>query len=354
MNFKKLMCLGLLLNLSSVYADTEISGLTLSGEAAFDYNLVSTGDKAIPGAGGAKDNEYRLNYAQLLIKKEVDKFSFFSRLFYLPTTYDTNGSEATANLGTLYQLELFYKVTPKLEVGFGRFLTTLGYESPLRTINHTYNYTISRQTLYPGYADGVRAKYHFRKNIIAYLSSYNRFANSSFGEDNSSSKATEASVRGAFGDLTLFAGYITSRDTNTVEKVDNKATSIWAAYKFLEKASAILTYEDRSADSENTSMKYTQSLSGTLTYDLSNHHLVFRYEYVTGANDINAINGAADFKDADQINSITLTDRIALNEHLNLYLEYRGDHANKKAFEKDSGSIVKNASMFTLGAIAYF
>lgn len=352
MNFKRAFFLLASLSLSA--HAVEYDGLSVSGEAAFDYNLVTTGDQPIAGAGGGKDNQYRLNYAQLVLKKEVDKLSFFSRLFYFPTTYDTGGTESTANLGILQQLEVFYKVTPQLEVGFGRFLTTLGYESPFRTNNFTYNYTISRQTLYPGYAEGLRARYFAHKYLTASLSSYNRFANSSFGDDNSTSKATELSLTSKFEKVTLFAGYITSRDTNTVQKVDNKAASVWAAYNFLENATFVATFENRSADTKDSALKYTQSISGTLAYVMGIHNLAARYEMVTGADNINAINAAADFKTADRVNSITLTDKIAIDKNVNLYLEYRGNHADEKAFVKDNGGIVKNASMITLGAIAHF
>lgn len=353
MNFKKKSLLLAGLIFSNVHA-YEVEGLKVSGEAAFDYNLVSTGDEAIPAAGGGKDNQYRFNYAQLLLKKDVEKLSFFSRLFYLPTTYDTNGNQNTANLGVLYQLEVFYKLAPKLDIGFGRFLTTMGYESPFRTNNLTYNYTISRQTLYPGYADGLRARYFAHKYLTANLSSYNRFANSSFGDDNSTSKATEISLTGTIQDFTWFAGYITSRDTNATEKVDNTGASVWFSYKFWENFNFVATFENRTSDTKDSALLYTQSISGTLAYTMGIHNFAARYEHVTGADNINAINGAADFKTANRVNSITLTDKIAIDKNLNLYLEYRGNHADDKAFVKDTGSTVSDASMFTIGAIAHF
>lgn len=353
MNFKKKSLLLVGLIFSNAYA-YEVEGINVSGEAAFDYNLVSTGNVAIPASGGAKDNEYRFNYAQLLLKKDADKLSFFSRLFYLPTTYDTGGNQSTANLGVLYQLEVFYKLSPKLVVGFGRFLTTMGYESPFRTNNFTYNYTISRQTLYPGYADGLRAKYFAHKYLTLNLSSYNRFANSSFGDDNSTSKATEASLTGTIENFTWFAGYITSRDTSLTEKVDNTGASVWLSYKFWENATLVTSFENRTSDKKDSALLYTQSLSGTLAYTWGACNFAARYEQVTGADNINAINGAADFKTANRVNSITLTNKFAVDKNLNLYLEYRGDHADDKAFVKDTGSTVRNASMFTLGAIAHF
>lgn len=348
---KSLVLTGLIFSNAYAY---DVGGIDVAGEAAFDYNMVSTNDEPIPAAGGAKDNQYRFNYAQLLLKKDVDKLSFFSRLFYLPTTYDTGGNQSTANLGVLYQLEVFYKFSPKLDVGFGRFLTTMGYESPFRTHNLTYNYTISRQTLYPGYADGLRAKYYAHKYLTVNLSSYNRFANSSFGDDNSTSKATEISLKGSADNFIWFAGYITSRDTNQTQKVDNTGTSVWLAYKFWKDITFVATFENRTSDTKDSALLYTQSLSGTLAYTWGLHNFAARFERVTGADNINKINGAADFKTADRVNSITLTDKIAVDKNLNLYLEYRGDHADEKAFTKDSGSIVKNASMFTLGAIAHF
>lgn len=355
MNLKKILTLTLACSIFTLSVQAEeIGGVNVTGEAAFDYNLVTLKNQSIPGGGGAKDNQYRFNYAQLILKKETEKLNFFGRLFYLPTEYESNGKQSTSNLGVLNQLEIFYKVDSKLQVGFGRFLTSLGYESPFRTVNHTYNYTISRQTLYPGYAEGLRAKYHFTPEILAIVSSYNRFADSTFGDDNSTSKATEAAITGTSGKLRWYAGYITSRDNNLTEKVDNKGASIWGAYKFSDPFSFIATYENRSADTKASAMKYTQSFTGTLVYVLGINNLALRYEHVRGANDINAINAAADFKTADKVESITLTDKIAIHENLNLYVEYRTDKADEKAFVKGNGGIVRNASMLTLGAIAHF
>lgn len=280
---------------------------------------------------------------------------FFGRLTYIPTSYTVSGTQTnTENLGVLKQIEFFYKILPKLHIGFGRFLTTFGYESPMRSNNLTYNYSIARQTLYPIYAEGIRAKYVAHEYVTLTLSNYNKLPDASFGDDNKSSKATEAALSGTIGKFAWYGGFLTSRDEKDLEKVDNKATSLWISYVFRENFSLIGTYDNRSSQKDSDNKDYAQSMSGTLAYRLEKHNLYFRFETVTGAKDINEINGSADYLNGDKVQSLTLGDKFVIHKNLYLYAEYRRDHVDKKAFMTHGGSPAKDMTLVTLGAIARF
>ena len=332
----------------------EIEGIQFNGEAVFDYNF-STSQEAPPALGGAQDNQYRFNSAQLIASKDMEKLSFFTRLTYIPTSYNMGGTQtSTESIGVLKQFEFFYKFTPQLQLGFGRFLTTFGYESPMRSNNIAYNYTIARQTLYPIYAEGIRAKYQFSKRLNLTVSNYNRIPEATYGDDNTSSKATEASLSGTIGKFAWFGGYIHSRDENNDEKVNNNGVSLWSSYALMNNLSVIGTYDNRSSKKDDLGKKYAQSLSGTLAYRFQNQNFYVRHEVVTGAGEITAINGAADYKGADQVTSLTIGNKYVLHENLYLYAEYRNDSSDKKSFSTQGESLSKNLTVLTLGAIARF
>lgn len=331
----------------------EISGLTVNGEAAMDYNFLSSQDTP-PALGGAKDNQYRFNSAQLTLKKDIEQLYIFSRLTYVPTTYTVSGTTtSTENLGVLKQFEFFYRLLPNLHIGFGRFLTTFGFESPMRNTNITYNYSIARQTLYPIYAEGIRAKYFITNEVTLTASNYNRIPDATFGDDNTSSKATEVALSGTHSKFAWYAGYITSRDEQNLEKVDNKGLSFWTSYVF-DNFSLIGTYDNRSSKKESAGLYYSQSFSGTVSYRLNAFNFYARQEIVSGASDINKINGSADFKDSDKIDSLTLGTRFTAHENLYLYAEFRRDRADEKTYLTKGGNLTKDLSVITLGAIARF
>lgn len=155
MKFLRVVVLGCLLGGANAQA-ADLAGITVNGEVAFDYNFLSSKAAGIPNTGAATNETYRLNSAQILFKKETDQMNFLARLAYVPTAVVTTAApeaKTTYNLGTLDQVEAFYKVTPQFHVGFGRFLTTMGYESLLKSENSTYNNTIAYQTIVPGYGE---------------------------------------------------------------------------------------------------------------------------------------------------------------------------------------------------------
>lgn len=332
----------------------EVNGIQFSGEAVFDYNFL-TSKGAPPALGGAQDNQYRFNSAQLIASKDMEQFYFFARLTYVPTSYKVSEAQtSTESIGVLKQFDFFYKVTPKLHIGFGRFLTTFGYESPMRSNNIAYNYSIARQTLYPIYAEGIRAKYQFFKSLNLTVSNYNRIPEATYGDDNSSAKATEVSLSGIIGKLAWFSGYIRSRDEQNEEKVNNDGVSLWSSYTLLDNLSLIGTYDHRSSKKDGQGKKFAQSFSGTIAYRFHSQSLYVRHEIVTGAGKIDEINGSADFKDANRVTSLTLGNKFTLNENLYLYAELRNDHSDKKSFSTKGESLTENLTLLTLGAIARF
>lgn len=332
----------------------EFNDLTVNGEAAFDYDFHTSQDNP-PALGGMKNNQYRFNLAQLTVKKNMEKMYFMSRLQYTPTTYTTTGSNtATESIGVLRQLEVYYKATEDLHVGFGRFLTTFGFESPMRSYNIAYNYSIARQTLYPIYAEGVRAKYIASKHLTFIGSNYNRLPDATYGDDNPSSKATELAALLSAGNVNAYLGYINSRDRNQNGRVNNQGMSFWTSYVLKDTYSFVATYDSRTSSRAHERTNFSQSFSGTINYKNQNQNYYGRFEHVTGAKNINAINGFADFKNAGTVNSFTLGHKYSLTENIFLYGEYRNDKATDKAYLTRGGSYVRNVTALTLGAILHF
>jgi hypothetical protein len=339
--------------LASVSAHAvDVSGISMKGEVYFDYNAFDNQSNAMPNVGGAKNDEFRLNTAQILITKETEKISFMTRLAYQPTDIVNNQGATAADqtrskydIGTLDQMELFYKVMPNLQIGFGRFLTTMGYESLLKSENVTYGNTIAYQAIVPGYGEGLRAKYVANEMLTATVTSMNKVYDPSLGENNNS-KATEASVTGTMGALTWFGGY--QFGTNNVAGVrdDVTVTSIWASYKLAENILGAITFDNKTSKLDNESLNWSSSYSAVGSYGIGINNLALRWEHVEGAGSISYA--------ADKIDSITLTDKVTLTENLKLYAEIRNDISNDDAFLDKDGDATKSVLMGTLGAVASF
>ena len=90
-----------------------------------------------------------------------------------------------------------------------------------------------------------------------------------------------------------------------------------------------------------------------MTYKLWMNNFGVRYEMVRGAMHL-LESDATVYGSADKVDSLTLTDKIALNDNFKVYAEYRADHADQKSFKDEDGNGTEYASMFTLGAVASF
>lgn len=334
----------------------DISGVIVNGEAGFDYNLLSSKDKNIPFTSGANEQTYRLNTAQAVIKKDTEQFSLLGRLAYSQTQYSPDGTtKNVANFGTLDQLELFYRPNNTLYLGFGRFLTTMGFESLMKSENYFYNNTIAYQGIVPGYGEGLRARWVPVESFTATISTYNQATYGAFGDDYTPTKATEASLTGFTGNFTWFAGYLFGKDgAAPADRTEKTATSVWAQYKFMENGLVALTYDSRTHNTNEQGTKWSDSASIVLTYPILINNLGLRYEHVRGAGELVDLSSGLNYGSADQINSWTATDRIVLTENLNLYVEYRFDQADAECFFDGNGNPSKIASLFTLGALAHF
>ncbi len=354
---------------TSVSRAADIAGLTVNGEASFDYYMLSSKDKATPFIGGASNETYRLNQAQILIKKETEQISFLSRLVYSPTSYLTSaksdgaGGVTTtsnkANLGTMDQLEVFYKPTPSIYVGFGRFLTTMGFESLLKSENYTYGNTIAFQGIVPGYGEGLRAKYIPGEYLTATVSTYNQANYNAFGDDYTPTKTTEVSATGLWGNFSWYAGYYFGKDgAAPLDRTERTASSVWASYK-LDPVLFAITYDSRTTKPDISGTKWSDSTSVLVSYQSAVSATIIntvtaRYEMVRGAGELIDLASGATYGAANKVNSFTLSDKIALNEYFKLYVEYRLDRADEDAFFDSNGNPTKNASILALGAVASF
>lgn len=358
MKLLRVVMLGCLVASANAHA-ADLAGITVNGEVAFDYNFLSTKDNGIPNTGAATNETYRLNSAQILLKKETDQINFLARLAYLPTSVVTTAApeaKTTYNLGTLDQIEAYYKVTPQFHIGFGRFLTTMGYESLLKSENSTYNNTIAYQSIVPGYGEGLRLRYIAGDWLTATLSTYNQSTYSAWGDDYTPTKTTELSATGVLGNFTWFGGYYLGTDSGATAKVEKSASSVWAAYKFADNFSLAITYDSRTFTPDGEHAHWADSTSAVLSYGLNQHNLALRYEMVRGANELVDPVTFATYGNADKVNSLTVTDKIALTENFKVYAEYRMDQADEDVFADEDGNAnsKKDASMITLGAIASF
>lgn len=332
----------------------DFSGITVNGEAAFDFNFVSSKSANYPNSDGnglSLGNEsYRLAKAQLLLKKETDDISFTGRLAYTPMSYNDGSKTTKAYFGALEQMELFYKINPQLQIGFGRFLTTMGYESLMKYENAFYSPTVAYQAIVPGYGEGLRVRYLPGTWLTATLSTYNQFNYGAIGEDLTPTKATELSFLSNLDNLTLFAGYLMGTDASTTTpgtNEDKTSMSIWASYKFLPNLMLAITYDAKTTKPVGFADIRAESASGVLTYTVDIHNLGLRYEKIRNASNIS-------YGTADKVDVISITDKIALSSNLNVYVEYRMDKADQKVFFDKDGAAADTANIVTLGALAYF
>ncbi|MBO9666362.1 MAG: outer membrane beta-barrel protein [Bdellovibrio sp.] len=347
------------LGISSAHA-VDVAGVTVNGEVAFDYDFLSPNNEKMAFTGFAPNDTYRLNVTQILAKKETEQISFLARLVYVPTAYVTDattppGTKSTSNIGTLDQLEVYYKILPSLSVGFGRFLTTMGYESLFKSENAFYGNSIAYQAIIPGYGEGLRAKYVVGEWLTATVSTYNQSTYNVFGDDYTPTKTTEVSATGMLGPVTWFGGYYFGKDGQLpADRAEHTASSVWASYKIIDDLLVAVTYDSRTTAPDigtaGGTAGWSDSTSALVTYKLWVNNFGVRYEMVRGAMHLQEA-GASVYGSADKVDSLTITDKIALNEHFNVYAEYRTDHADQKVFDNNSNEY---ADMFTVGAVASF
>lgn len=336
----------------------DFNGVDVTGEANFDINSLGSGSNAYPGSGAAQNEQYRFNNAQLQIKKDANDISFFARLNYTPTQVGTS-TTSKSSLGTIDQLEVMYKINPQFALGFGRFTTTLGFESLMKSENQFYTPCVGGQSLVPGYFEGIRLKYTPTEWLSVNLSSYNQGNNNAYADDYSQTKAHELGVAGVTGNLSWFAGtfYSIDKNTSTPAVVINRSMNdAWMTYKFNDYFSASVIYDNRIIKTENSSTEFAESTSAQVAYTQGLHTFGLRYESIYGADKLNTLTGTSDYyaSGIKQVNIINFNDKIAINDNLKLYVEYRRDTADQELLTDKSNQSKKNLDMFTVAASVYF
>lgn len=331
--FKVLLLTTFLVSLQSEAA--EIGGINVTGEVAFDYNFLSSKDTPIPFTEGASNETYRLQSALVRVKKEDEQILFLSRLNYAPKQYSPDGTNTTTvSFGFLSQLEVFYKLTPELHIGFGRLITTMGYDSVMRSKNSFYNNTVAYQKIEPGSGEGLRANYILSDRFTVSASTYNQFNYGATGEDYTPSKATELSVAIRHSDMTWFAGYLTGKDAATTPATgttDKSASNFWLSYVPGNGMLWVLSSGSLILRPEGSYTQWVDATSAMAVYTYGIHNPGVRYEIIRGAKEIGA---SAD----GLLKVLYVTDKIKLTDHLNIYIEGRFDRE----------------SMITFAALAYF
>lgn len=355
---KSLLLVSLFVTLPICAHAADISGIAVSGEASFDYNVFSIGDNTYPASAGAQNNQYHFSQAQIVLKKETDELSFLGRLNYTPTTVSTPSGSTTNDFGTLDQLEIYYRIRPDLQIGFGRLNTTFGMENQMRAANALYNYTVAFQAIVPGYGEGATLRYNPGEYLAVSVSSYNRATYSQFGDDSTSTKTTEVSATGALGPVAWFGGYYWGADVDTTaRKVDKSTGNAWVMWKISEAWNLNASYDSRFQKTAGTVSQVAQSMSGHLSYTFGKQTLAARYESLIGAGNLDSLSGTTNVYYAtgiDQVQIFTVGDKISLNPHLDLHVEYRTDHADQKLMKTKNGGLTDKASMFTIGLVTHF
>lgn len=339
----------------------DISGITVNGEASFDYNVFSIGDNAYPASGGAGNNQYHFSQAQVTFKKETDQISFLGRLIYQPTAVTTPSGTATNDFGTLEQIEVYYKIRPDLQFGFGRLATTLGMESQMRSANALYNYSVAYQGIVPIYGEGATLRYSPGEWLALSVASYNRAAYSLYGDDSTSTKTTEVSATGALGPLTWFGGYYWGTDTSVTDpsiQTAKTTSNAWAMWKITDTLGLNVSYDARTQKDKGSDASVTaQSFSSQLAYTLGRQTFAGRYENLLGAGNLDTLNNTTGLYYPSGINKVqvfTVGDKITFGDNLDLHVEYRTDYADHKLMKNGSGGLTDKASMFTVGVITHF
>lgn len=361
MRFKALTFLALTFAISSTQA-ANFEGIKVNGEVSFDYGFLSSKENTIPAMGAATNEAYRLNQVQIIAEKDTEQVSFIGRVLYAPTVYVSQSDPAevksVSNFGPLDQLEIYYKATPQLSVGFGRLYTTMGYESFLRSENPTYGNSIASQTIVPANGEGLRVKYVASDWLTATASSYNQTAYySNLGSTTTPTKTTEVSAAGTLGSFAWFASYYWGAEpgpTPTSGQIDKSASSIWASYKFTDTITAALTYDSKRLQPDSSHSHWADASGVVLTYGLGMNNLAVRYEMVRGAMELADIATNKTYGNADKVNSLTITDKIAMNENFKIFVEYRLDQADENIFLDENGIGEKDVSLATIGAVASF
>lgn len=353
MKLARLLFAMLCLSSASAHA-LDVSGLTVTGEAAFDYNMLSSEDNKIPNSDDVLHEVYRLRNAQVLINKDAEKFAFTTRLWYKPTSYRAeSGSPATESnttsiFNTLDQIELYYKPMSNLYIGFGRFLTTMGFESTMKAENAFYMNTIAYSQIVPGYGEGLRAKYVMNEMLTATLSTYNTALYSGYSDNYHPTKTTELSLTGKLGALTWFAGHYMGTDSPVGQtKFDRNTTGVWASYQITDSFLFTLTFDSITNKPVGGTNQTTSATTALATYTIGKNNLSARYEMVRGANYIG-------YGTSDRVDSMSFSEKYKLSENMNVYAEYRADKTNEKTLTDKKGAATDNVSIITLGALAYF
>ncbi|MEK2690188.1 outer membrane beta-barrel protein [Bdellovibrio sp. GT3] len=343
----------------TAYADEVLSGITVQGEAAFEYNFMSSGGNTYPASAGALNEQYRFNSAQVILKKDTDQLSFLARLMYMPIEVSTPGGTSKNSFGTLDQLEIYYNINAAWSAGFGRLCSTLGFESAMRAENVFYQNTVAYQSIVPGYNEGLRLKFNPGEWLAVTLSSYNRSAYNQYGDEMATTKTTELSATGIAGRFLWFAGYYAGKDASATipgSSVAKATTNIWTTYKVSDEFNVSVSYDSRAQTPDGLSESYAQSLSAQGSYILGGHTLGLRYESILGAGEMDSLNATVDtfYPGADKVEVWSVGDKFKLNDNLNVYLELRQDLADQEIMKDSDGGPTDRSTMITLGAIAHF
>lgn len=350
---KKFFIAAALLTAGTSAQALDVGGAMVNGEASFDYQSVSGGAKTTNTGfiDKAANEAYAMRDATLTFAKDGD-VTLFGRMSFRPSVFkDSTNANATTDIALLDSLELGYKINPDLVFSFGRLQTTFGFEQIEKNLNPIYNNSIAFNIVVPTFFEGVRLKYTMSPLMAATLSSYNNGTrDGAWGKVANTGKSTELAISGKNDMFAYFAGHQIGNDAASLALTH---TSIWASYK-MDAYKFILAFDGRTKTPSTGAADFGQALSATATYQIAKHNLALRYEAVYGAKWLYATLPVAATLNTNTVNSLVIGDKIALNDNMKVFAEYRMDTAKDEAFFDGKGVATKTASSALLGLAAHF
>ena len=341
MNAKLLVAATMLLGASAMAQVTFKGNMAtsiqaLSGEKADNDNATPDGKSVhhVDQNSGA----FIFDQGRFGITGGTEKVAFAARLNYSPGSdgSDLNIDEANVT----YKTEMF-------NFTFGRIASALGLESSTFGKNATYTRSITSKKLVVGAnSDGIALSKDLGMATVG-LSMTNRTISEDVSDENKR-KDMELTATGKAMDSKLewFAGYLMGEDGETTF-TKHTNMNLWAMYSINDAINAGLEYTSYGKKiGEGDDMTATGTVIYA-TYGMDMHTFALRYEMVSDDDNLAATG-------AKKHTSITLADKMKLEDNLHLFAEYRMNGADEDIFADKDGEAKNSGTAMTLGLVATF
>lgn len=313
--------------------------IKINGNLATSWSSLSGGRTGANNSKvtNAQDSAFSFDQMRFMFTGGTETVSYYARV-----------SNVLPNEGLGFDIA---NVTYKKDMGmftFGRLDNFAGMESTTYGKNATYTTGyVTELILNNKKTDGVKYGHDFGAVKGAFILG-NHVMDNAVTDDNKRLYAGVSVTGKAVNDaLTWFVSYETG-DEGAATLTKHTYTNVWGKYALNEQVDLALEYGIHAAkpDSGDSVDKNGLSLTGSYKWDM--HAFALRYEALAANNDNEVITGAK------KLTSITLADKIKLDENLLAVIEYRMDGADEKVFADNKGKAQKSGNVITLGLAATF